>query len=124
MNDIGTLDLISPYVLGDSIIHADDFEMGYEIPSVSDTEFERVKTIGITTEGQLGMYREIKPRDGESGRQIFGGTTLTLLIKAEEPTTEEKIHVTSLTEEGGQIIRLLNHHDFLRTLTPEHETRM
>ena len=108
LKDIGTLGHIAPYVLGNSIIHADDFDIGYDITYVSDADFERMKTIGITTEGQLGLYREIKPSDGKPGRQTFRGTTLTLLIKAMEPTIEDKIHVTSLTEEGEEIIRLLN----------------
>ena len=56
----------------------------------------------------MGMYREIKPTDGRPGHQTFRGTTLALLIKASDPTIEDKIHVTSLTEEGEEIIRLLN----------------
>ena len=108
LKDIRILDHIAPYVLGNSIVHADDFEMGYEIPPVTDADFERMKTIGITTEGQLGMYREIKPTDGKPGRQTFRGTTLALLVEALDSTIEDKIHVTSLTEEGEEIIRLLN----------------
>lgn len=108
LKDVRTVDHIAPYVLGNSIIHADDFEMGYEITPVSDTDLERMKTIGITTEGQLGLYREIKPSDGKSGRQTFRGTTLALLIEAVDSTIEDKVHVTSLTEEGAEIIRLLN----------------
>ena len=108
LDDIATLGHIAPYVLGNSIIHADDFEMGYEIPSVSDVDFERLKTIGITTEGQLGMYKEFKPRDGKPAHYTFRGTTLALLAEALEPITEDKIHMTSLTEEGEQIMRLLN----------------
>ena len=108
MKDIGTLDHIAPYVLGNSIIHAADFEMGYDIPSVSDVDFERMKTIGIITEGQLGMYKDFKPRNGKPAHHTFRGTTLALLVKALEPTTEDKIHVTALTEEGEQIMRLLN----------------
>ena len=108
LKDIGTLDHIAPYVLGNSIIHAADFEMGYDIPSVSDVDFERMKTIGIITEGQLGMYKDFKPRNGKPAHHTFRGTTLALLVKALEPTTEDKIHVTALTEEGEQIMRLLN----------------
>ena len=108
LKDIATLGHIAPYVLGNSIIHADDFEMGYDIPSVSDVDFERLKTIGITTAGQFGMYKELKPRDGKPARHSFRGTTLALLVKALEPTTEDKIHFTSLTEEGEQIMRLIN----------------
>ena len=54
LNDIRTLDNIAPYVLGNSIIHADDFEMGYEISPVSDADIERMKTIGITDRGSIG----------------------------------------------------------------------
>ncbi len=68
--DIRTLDHIAPYVLGNSIVHADNFEMGYEISSVSDADLERMKTIGITTEGQLGLYREIKPSGETRGANV------------------------------------------------------
>ena len=54
------------------------------------------------------MYREIKPSDGKPGQQTFRGTTLALFIKALDSTIEDKIHVTSLTEEGEEIIRLLD----------------
>ena len=108
LKDIHTVDHIAPYVLGNSLIHAHDFEMGYEISSVNDADLERMKTIGITTEGQLGMYREIKPGDGKPRHQTFRGTTLALLVKALDSTIEDKIHVTSLTDEGKEIIRLLN----------------
>ena len=108
LKDITRLGHIAPYVLGNSIIHAHDFEMGYDIPSVSDVDFERLKTIGITTDGQLGMFKELKPRNGKPAHQVFRGTNLALLVKTLEPTAEDKIHVTSLTEEGEQIMRLLN----------------
>lgn len=108
LNDIAILDHIAPYVVGNSIIQADDFEMGYDIPSVKDVDFERLKTIGITTEGQFGMYKDITPKDGQPAQHWFGGTTLALAVRASDPTMEFKIHVISLTEEGEQIIRLLN----------------
>lgn len=107
-NDIGVMDRIAPYILGNAIIHADDFEMGYDIPFVDDVDLERLKTIGITTDGKLGLYREIRGVDGEPGHLRFAGTTLLLLIRALKPDTEEKIHVTSLTDEGETIFQLLN----------------
>ena len=108
LEDVRTIDHIAPYVLGNSIVHAGDFELGYEISSVTDADFERMKTIGITTEGLLGMYREIQPSDGKPGRQTFRGTTLALFVEALDVAVEDRIHVTSLTEEGEELIRLLN----------------
>ena len=108
LNDIAILDHIAPYVIGNSIIQVDDFEMGYDIPSVNDVGFERLKTIGITTEGQFGMYKDVTPKDGQPAQHWFRGTTLALAVRAPDPTAEFKIHVISLTEEGEQIIRLLN----------------
>ena len=107
LNDISRLDNIAPYVVGSSIIQADDFEMGYNIPNVNDEDFERLKTLGITVDGHLGMYKEIKPKDGRPGQSVFRGVTLGLLVQSPNPTKEFKVHVISLTEEGEQIINLL-----------------
>ena len=107
-NDVAILRKIAPYVVGSSIVKADDFELGYEIPSAEDVEFERLKTIGITTEGQFGLFVEVKPKHGQPAQHSFAGTTLGLAVRSPDPEAEFDVHVIPLTEEGKQIIRLLN----------------
>lgn len=116
-SDITVLDHIAPYVVGNFIVKADDFEMGYDIPSVTDMDFDRLNTIGITTEGgQFGLNQVITPKDGRPAESLFGGTTLALLVRAPEPAMDFNVHVISLTEEGAQIIRLLDKPTSLQAL--------
>ena len=108
LKDITKLDHIAPYVVGNSIIHAEDFDIGYDIPSVADVDFERLKTIGITTDGTFGMNIPVAPKNDKPATHVFRGSTLALVVRAPDPVTKFTIHVTSLTEEGEQIMRLLN----------------
>ena len=108
LDDISTLEHIAPYVVGDAIVHAADFDIGYDIPLVTDLEFQRLQTIGIIISPQFGsMIKDIVPKNEKPAQMVLKGTTLALLTKASTLTETFKIHLTPLTEEGGRIIRLL-----------------
>ena len=108
LNDISTLDQIAPYVVDNAIIHAADLDVGYDIPSVTDSEFERLKSIGIITSPRFGaMTRNVVPKNGKPAQATLKGTTLALAARAPNATKTFDIYLTPLTEEGARIVNLL-----------------
>ncbi len=117
LNDISTLDHIAPYVVDNAIIHAADLDLGYDIPFVTDLEFERLKTIGIFTSPRFGgMVRSVAPKNGNPAQEIFKGTTLALIARASDSSKTFQLHLTPLTEEGAKIISLLRRPTSLKAL--------
>ena len=108
LSDISTLDHIAPYVMDNAIIHAAGLDVGYDIPSVTDLDFERLKSIGILTSPRFGaMTRNAVPNDGRPAQTVFKGTTLALIVRATNATKTFDIHLTPLTEEGARMVNLL-----------------
>ena len=108
LQDTATIDRLASHTLGNALLRKKGENSGHDVSGLKYEDFNRMKTIGILQEGQLGQQFKPKPENGQPATQVLRGTTLAVRIRSLEIDKEFSIPVTLFTEEGGLIIERLN----------------
>ena len=106
--DIRRIDRIAPYMVEGAILRNSDNRSGHDVPALEWADFDRLKTIGVLAQGQLGQRIESDSHGSRPAPLMLRGKTLALLVTAADSSTSLAVPVTSLTEEGKLIVGLLD----------------
>ena len=106
--DIHRIDRIAPFMVEGAILRNGGDNSGHDIPTLGWADFNRLKTIGVLAQGQLGQ-RVMSDSQGDRPAPLtLRGKTLALRVTAADSSTNLEVPVTSLTEEGKLIVELLD----------------
>lgn len=106
--DVSRIDRIAPHVLGGVILQSRADDSNHDISGLQPMDFSRLQSIGVLEPGQFGQTLPAQPSNGQPATRLLQGTTLALRVTAADLTTELKIPVSALTEEGKLIVELLD----------------
>ena len=107
LQDAVRIDRLASHTLGNALLRNKDDDSGHNVRELKYTDFNRMKTIGVLQEGQLGQQITAKPQNDQPATHVLRGTTLAIRVGSLDADTEFAIPLTLLTEEGGLIIGLL-----------------
>ena len=104
--DIKIVDLLAPYAIYGGIIRDDNQPSEHPIPGLSYSDFSHLEDLGILEDVNNGMEYDIKDWNPDLYFEMRGAT-VTLRIKAKDPTIKFKIKITAFTRGGIQLFEAL-----------------